>query len=375
MSYRMKPYVDRMESALTLGGILLVLFLVTGCGALMRVASGPQAAGEPPLPQANNSNSGGASPGFDLVKYSELLGKREELAKANMPTKLDPKAVIKGKVFVATHNLEKPSHYSQLENGFADYRMAKSLEELGTLIQVNCSKGRYVATYVGKSDRKVRGFAVDCKVSLVDHPAGVTLAQKSFSNSRPPEVITSIEASVNDEYLMPRPLGDISRYIDSFAFDKEIATPNILSEKELLRLPFKPTPGSTAAIKGKAMIAQRTDEGDINPFFSNTNYSGSGLSYGLSYERLSSRPNEVETVIKIVCSKGNQIGKVGNTTEYSNRCLVSVIDYRSSTVLTEKQFENKTVNPNARQEDSPLNWIVSLPKEDIEAFIRSLPLV
>ena len=364
-----------MKPALTLVSILSAVFLVSGCGLFMRAFSGPASSANSAELPANTANSSPAGPSFDSAKYSELLSKREELANKSFPPRLDPEAVIKGKVFVATSNLENFSDSDKFDKQFADYRLAKSLDEVGTVIQIKCSKGRYVTTYVGKNNESVKGFAVDCKVSLVDHTTGVTIAQKNFSNSKPPEVIRSIEANADDEYLMPRPLGEISRYIYSFAVDKEIATPNILSEKELLRLPVRAASGMTAAIKGKAIIAQRSDEGEITPFSSNTNYSGLGLSYGLTYERLSSRPDEVETVIKIVCSKGNQIGKVGNTTEYSNRCLVSVIDYRTSTVLAEKQSENKAVNPNARQEDFPLQWIVGMPKEEIETYIRSLPLV
>lgn len=375
MSSRRKVAQICLGPVLTVAGILVALLFVTGCGALMKVVSGPASQNAPSATQGNSNETNSSTPSFDSAAYRELLGKKEELAKASKPVKLDPNAVIKGKVFVATNNLAKSSDYSHLERGIADYRMAKGLDEIGTLIQVNCLKGRYVATYVGKYDKKVKGFAVDCKVSLVDQAAGVTIAQKTFSNAKPPEVITSIEADVNDEYLMPRPLGDIAKYIDSFAVDKEIASPNILSEKELLRLPTKPATGMTAAIKGKAMVAQKSDEGDITPFASNTNYSGLGLSYGLPYDRLSGQPGEVETVIKVVCGKGDQIGRTGNTTQFSNRCVVSLIDYKSSSLIAEKTFENRTVNPDARQEDFPLQWIVQAPASDIESYIRSLPLV
>ena len=365
---------NRLNTLLMLASILSAMFLVSGCGLFMKAFSGPASSANSAEQQTNTTNSSPASPSFDSAKYSELLSKREELAKKSFPARLDQEVVIKGKVFVAASNLEKFSDTDKIEKQFADYRLAKSLDEVGTVVQINCSKGRYVTTYVGKNDESVKGFAVDCKVSLVDHTAGITVAQKNFSNSKPPEVIKSIEADAKGEYLMPRPLGDISKYLHSFLVDREMPSPNILSDKELLRLRVKPATGATATIKGKAMIAQRSEYGEINPVVSNTDYSGLGLSYGLTYDRLSSQPNEVKTIVKIICTKGNQIGKVGNTTQFSNRCVVSLIDRESLTLLAEKTIENRAVDQRARQEDFPMNWIVSVPKGEIEAYIRSLPV-
>ncbi len=355
---------------LTIFGVFLLLGVVVSCGRFM---PGSRTSDTSDTNAVNTAVP--SSPSFDSDKYSELLSKREEFAKLSVPVKLDAKAVFKGKIFIATNNLEKFSDYDLLDNGIADYRMAKSEEELETLIQVNCAKGAYVATYEGKYDRKVKGFAVNCTVSIVDHKTQATVARKSFSNSRPPGVISSIDPDPNDEYLMPRPLGDIARYINSFSVDKEIPTPNVLSEKELLRLSVKEALTESVAIKGKVMFAQKKDQGDINPYRDNTMYSGLGLSYGFGHQRLTSRPDELETLITIVCEKGKKIGKVGNTTQFSNKCEVSLIDYRSLTVFARKSIENTDLYENARKEDYPLDWIVGIPEQAITDYLASLPSV
>ncbi len=291
------------------------------------------------------------------------------------PVKLDPKAVIKGKVFIAGDNLASFSDDDKMMYGFADYRKAMSLDEIGTLIQVTCTKGRPLGLYVDKYDKKIKGFASECKVSILDYQAPAVIAQKSFSNAKAPQVIKSIEADLNDEYLMPRPLGDMCSYINSFQVDKEIPTPNILSEKELLRVPVKVELNPSAAIKGKTMVVQRDDRGEIGPFnYMLTTFSSNGTAYGFAGDKLTYQPTELETIIKIDCAKGGPIGKVQNTSEFSSKCEVSLIDYKTLTVFAQKTFENKTLDQEVRKESYPLDWAIDIPKQEIESYLKSFPV-
>src|SRR4051812_9145585 len=47
------------------------------------------------------ANTATPAPTYDGAKFKELLDKKDELAALSPPVKLDPKAIIKGKVFLA----------------------------------------------------------------------------------------------------------------------------------------------------------------------------------------------------------------------------------------------------------------------------------
>ena len=254
-----------------------------------------------------------------------------------------------------------------VSSGLSRERMAKSLDELETLIQVVCSKGKFLGNY----EKGVKGYASDCKVSLIDYRSPAVIAQKTFSNSEREELIP--ERKVKDgEYLTPHATGDIANYINSFQTDKVIA-PVLLDEKELLRIPLTVNLNPNAAIKGKIMIAQRKDYGAIGPRDQSTTFSGNGLYHGLPDNKFTVKPDELETLIKIVCMKGSLIGKVENTTEYSSKCEVSLIDYKTLSVFAQKTFENKTLDQNVRKEKYPLDWVIKMPEAEIESYLKSFP--
>lgn len=352
--------------------VAAIFIIGSACGRFM--PAGPGASEQNTGDLNTNASNGTSAPKFDSEKYAELLEKKKDLVKLSPPIKLDRDAAIKGKVIIVDENLEKIGDYDKLDDGFADYRKARSIEELGTVIQVLCVKGRPTAVYEGKYNKRVKGFASNCKVSIIDYSQPAVVAQKSFSNSKPPEVISAIEADANDEYLMPRPLGDIVAYINEFPVDKEIPTDSVLSEKELLRIPLKMGLDPNRPIKGKVMIATRTVYGEISPFnYQLSTFSANYPDYGFKSDQTTTRSSDLTTLIKIVCGKGERIGKIENTTEFSNKCVVSLVDYRSSTVFAQKTFENKTLNPEVRKEDYPLDWVIKMPEQDITDYLSSFP--
>jgi len=364
-----KPLAQHISVVLT---ILTILLLVMSCGRFI-----PQR-GLTSNVNTNASNTdavNNSSTNFDSGKYSELLARKKEFIQMTPPVKIDPKAVIKGKVIVVSQGLESSTDDSMLSRGLADYRLAKSIDELETIIQVVCSKGGQVAVYKGKDDRKATGFTSNCKVSIIDYKTPAVIAQKNFSNSKPPEVIRSIEPDAKDEYLMPRPLADIIRYIDSFKVDKEIRSDYPLSAKELLRVPLQVSIDPAPVIKGKVMFAQRVEYGNINPFNpTTTDYSDLGVNYGFGYEKLATRSSDVTTLVNIVCAKGSQIGKVGNVTEFSSKCEISLVDYKTMTVFAQKTIENKNLEQGAPKESFPTDWVVKQPKDEITAYLQGLPV-
>jgi hypothetical protein len=338
---------------------IVCLLTVSGCGRLFTAVN-------PSTNSANttNTNSAPARPARDEVKYKALLDKKEELSKLNPPLNLDPKAIIKGKVLVVGNVDYKNGH---VDDGISSLRKAESLEELETLIQVNCSKGRFLSNY----EKGVKGYASDCKVSVIDYRTPAIIAQKSFSNTEREEVIRERDVR-NNEYVTPQPVGDIRSYIDSFQVDKVMPMGILLDEKELLKVPTSVNLNPSATLKGKIKVVDRYEEASILSYIPYTKTS-SVETYGLPSSKFTHSPEELETLVRVICSKGSMIGKVGDLTQYSNRCEVSLIDYKTLTVYAQKIIENKNLEQNVAQDGLPRTWVVKRPKQEIEEYLKSFP--
>ena len=313
---------------------------------------------------ATNSNSANARPPRDEAKYKELLDKQAELAKLTPPLKLDPKAMIKGKVFVVGNLSTKNG---RADDGISSLRKADSLEELETLIQVDCSKGRFLSNY----EKGVKGYASDCKVSVIDYRAPAIIAQKTFTNTQREEVIRELDVR-NNEYVSPHPVGDIRNYIDSFQVGKVMPMGILLDEKELLKVVTTTNLNPSPTLKGKIKVVEKYEEGSLYNWLPYIHTSNVEM-YGLPSSKFTHTPEELETLVRVVCSRGSVIGKIGNLTQYSNKCEVSLIDYKTLTVFAQKIVENKNLDQNVSSSGLPGNWVVKRPKKEIEDYLKSLP--
>ncbi|CAN5256165.1 hypothetical protein BH20ACI1_BH20ACI1_04110 [soil metagenome] len=357
---------------LGLGGLFLVGIIAVGAFIFISRRSVP-----PPINAANNSVTIPAKTPtvVDDKKLKEFSDKRSELIKLSLPLKLDPKAMINGKVlFVENVEANNEKHY---KSGISQYRMAYNLDELETVIRVVCSKGKFLRSYkstkLSNYEDSVKAYAIDCKVSLIDYRAAAVVAQKTFSHSERDDFISESKVS-GGEYLTPAPVGDIISYINSFQIDKVLPTMTGLDEKELLRLPTSVNLKPDAALKGKIKIVERYDEGEISrtsTYF--TRFGGDYVYYGLPSDKFTNKPEELETLVKIVCSKGSLIGKVEKTTQYSSKCEVSLIDYKTLSVFAQKIIENKTLDQTAEKNDRQKEWVVKKPDSEIESYLKSFP--
>lgn len=319
-----------------------------------------------------NSNTANSSSSFDSGKYKELLEKGAEIEKLSLPVKLDPKAVIKGKVFVV-ESMPARARNADYDQSISDYRKAGSLEELETVIRINCSKGKFLGDYsrdVSGSKVTTKAYGVNCQVSLIDYPARAVVAQKSFSNNEGGEAL--IERSVVGEHVNPPPVGEIISYINSFQVDKVLPAMSRPDEKELVRVPTTLALKPDAAIRGKIKIVQKLEKGDLGSnLFS---FIEGSDNYGFPYERIANNVGELETVVRVVCVKGSPIGRVEKSAQYSSRCEVSLIDYKTLSVVAQKTIENKTLDESPAAKSSYIkNWVVGPPKQEIESYLKSFP--
>jgi hypothetical protein len=351
-----------LSNALLIGIIATALVFTTSCQNI-RVRDGA-ANSNTNSANAANTNSASTRPPRDEAKYKELWDKQAELAKLTPPLKLDPKAMIKGKVLVVGNLNTKHGH---VDDGISSLRKAESLEELETLIQVDCSKGRFLSNY----EKGVKGYASVCKVSLIDYRTPAVIAQKTFTNTEREEVIRELDVRDN-EYVAPHPVGDIRSYIDSFQVNKVMPMGILLDEKELLKLATTLSLNPSATLKGKIKVVDKYEDGSIYNYLI-YNKTSSIEMYGLPSSKFTHTPEELETLVRVICSRGSIIGKVGNLTQYSNRCEVSLIDYKTLTVFANKIVENKNLNQNVYSGGLPGAWVVERPKQEIEDYLKNFP--
>jgi hypothetical protein len=362
---RLSP--ERLNASNLLLLAVFCLFLVASCKLIGRNSA--------PADNTSNSNVSNAneakSSSYDSEKFKKLLDAGDEIEKMNLPVKPDPKPMLKGKVFVFT-NIEA-SRGKGYDNGISSYRKADSLEDLQTAIRINCRKGRSLGAFGSNSngiERRAEGFGIECEVALIDYTARVIFDQKNFSNSESQDLISSKNVSAG-VYLNPPPVGDITRYINSLPVDKVAPEMTSLDEKELIRLPTTVSLKPDAALKGKIKLARQYEEADISqaPVLID-----GYLSSIFPSAKLAAKPEELETLVKIVCGRGDKIGQTGKTAQYSNRCVVSLIDYKSLTVVAQKTIENRSLDDNPSAESAGVKiWVTKFPNAEIESYLKSLP--
>ena len=358
---------ERLNARNLLLVAVFCVFLVASCKLIGRNSAPADNTGNSNISNANEAKSSS----YDSEKFKKLLDAGDEIEKMNLPVKPDPKPMLKGKVFVFT-NIEA-SRGKGYDNGLSSFRKANSLEELQTAIRINCRKGKSLGAFGSNSngiESRAQGYGIDCEVALIDYSARVIFDQKTFSNNESQDLVSSrdVRAGV---YLNPPPVGDITRYINSLPVDKVAPEMTSLDEKELIRLPTTVSLKSDAALNGKIKLARQYEEADISqaPVLID-----GYLSSIFPSAKLAAKPEELETLVKIVCGRGDKIGQTGKTAQYSNRCVVSVIDYKSLTVVAQKTIENRSLDNNPSAESAGVKiWVTKFPSAEIESYLQSLP--
>ena len=346
---------------------VVCLFVVLSCGLITRKSAPGDNTGNSNISSASETKS----PSYDSEKYKKLLDAGDAIEKMNLPVKPDPKPMLKGKVFVFT-NIEA-SRGKGYDDGISSYRKADSLEELQTAVRVNCRKGKSLGAFGSNSngiERRAEGFGIECEVALIDYPARVIFDKKTFSNNESQDLISTRNVSAG-VYLNPPPVGDITRYINSLPVDEVDPEMTSLDEKELIRLPTTISLKSDAALKGKIKLARQYEEADISQApVKIDGYLGSIFPSA----KLAAKPEELETLVTIVCGRGDKIGQTGKTAQYSNRCVISLIDYKALTVVAQKTIENRSLDDNPSAESAGVRiWVTKIPSAEIESYLKSLP--
>ena len=98
---------------------------------------------------------------------------------------------------------------------------------------------------------------------------------------------------------------------------------------------------------------------------------------GLTSDKLATKPDEIDTLVQILCSKGKRIGtyntKLGSLPAYSKVCKVSIIDYRESKIIAQKSFVNRKLEPSITVSETTTEYVLLHPYEEIQKYIKGLP--
>jgi hypothetical protein len=345
--------------------------------------------------------------------FTVMKKKAEELAKLSPPLKLNPTAKVKGKIAWVEKNNSDASmtffdvYYKEIRTsyvegyGLTERMVAHKPEEIDTLIQMICTKGKMVTRY----EEGVIGYANNCKISLIDYKGNVIFAQKTFINSKLDKSIPSFYSS-GKEYVAPPPTTEINDYVKSFVPKQFEASAESLPKVEdsvefakaagkFAQLLFPVKLDNNSKIKGKvvivlddlivsgkssfssaSLIGIETGGGISSPQPSSITLTKEGL--GIVDNQMALKSSEIETLIQVSCKRGKLITKINGVSIFSNDCIVNVIDYKTLTTVAQKTFEGKKYRAESYAkpsmfEDKTNN--ADFSRDEIHEYIKSFPRV
>jgi hypothetical protein len=347
-----------------------------------------------------------------LTDFSAMKNKAEELAKLSPPLKINPTAKVKGKVAWVEKNKSSTTmkffdgYYKKISSsdvdryGLTERMVAYKPEEIDTLIQTICTKGKMIGRY----ERGTIGYANNCKVSLIDNKGNVIFAQKTFTNSTLDKSIASFYSATGKEYTTPPPTSEIDDYVKSFIPKKiEVSVESLpkiedpvefaKAADKFAKLSFPVKLDNNSKIKGKVAIVHdyliatgkssilsasltgiETDGRISSPQPNSITLTKEGL--GIADDRIALKSSEIETLIQVSCKRGTSIAKVKGVSIFSDACIVNVIDYKTLATVAQKTFEGKKYkaerysNPNTYKDKTDT---ADFPRDEIHEYIKSFP--
>ncbi|WP_310484141.1 hypothetical protein [Chamaesiphon sp. VAR_48_metabat_403] len=343
--------------------------------------------------------------------FTIMKNKAKELAKLSPPLEFNPTAKVKGKVAWVEKNSDDTRmiffdvYYKEIRNsyveryGLTERMVAYKPEEIDTLIQTVCTKGKMIGRYEGG----IIGYANNCKVSLIDYKGNAIFAQKTFTNSTPDKSIASFYERLK-EYTTPPPTSEIDDYVKNFIPKKfEVSAESLptiegpvefaKAADKFAKLLFPVKLDNNSKIKGKvaviydyliitgkssilsaSLIGIKIDGGISSPAPNSITLTKENL--GIADDRIALKSSEIETLIQVSCKRGTPIAKVKGVSIFSDVCIVNVIDYKALITVAQKTFEGKKYkaerysNPNTYEDKTDT---ADFPRDEIHEYIKSFP--
>ncbi len=139
----------------------------------------------------------------------------------------------------------------------------------------------------------------------------------------------------------------------------------------------------TTKIKGKVAVLEKT-RGDFDYKLLGFDVRGNEAlqqyisqdedavkSFGFTFNDLAENLNDLETLIRVSCQNGKVVGRYeGGITAISNRCLVSIIDYKTNSVVAQKNFENAKPEDEIKVQKYKTQEILMHPYNEIHDYVK-----
>ncbi len=131
---------------------------------------------------------------------------------------------------------------------------------------------------------------------------------------------------------------------------------------------------SKAKLKGKIVIVEKgkydAELKGFDAYYKEFNENDLN-SYGLSKDMMATKPDEIDSVVQTVCTKGKAIGRYeGNIIAYANACKVSLIDYRNNVIFAQKSFTNSKLEKSVSSVYDNGEYIMILPFDEIQNYVK-----
>ena len=194
--------------------LLLALAVVFGCKLGKTTSTGSKTA-----------NVNGSSPTSTPPTLSEVIldfdSKKDELGKFTAPVQLNPNASVSGKVAIVEgeegrYTLEGFDYYQFDEEELRAYGLAKEdlalkVDDIDTLVQTNCDKGRRISSYRTAGGTNIPAYALDCETLVFDYRAPTVIARKKFHSE---DFVESLKvSSATTDITAIRPTEQVQKYI------------------------------------------------------------------------------------------------------------------------------------------------------------------
>ena len=202
----------RKNSSHLLTLLVLVLFIAFGCKFSNTNRTDSNSSGVPtPTPTATPLS----------MVILDFDSKKEELGEFTAPTRLDTEAGVKGKVAIVegeegSYTLEGFDYSDYDEEELEAYGLTKDdlalrVEEIDTLVQTNCSKGRRINSYTTSDGKTIPAYALECETLVFDYKAPAVIARKKF---RSEDFVDSLKVSkATEDITAIRPTEQVQKYI------------------------------------------------------------------------------------------------------------------------------------------------------------------
>jgi hypothetical protein len=151
---------------------------------------------------------------------SEKLVTADKLSAISPPVKLAAAPYLRGKTAViSTGTFNEGVVTDEYVKDAA--RQANLMEEVGSIVKVECAKSASIGQYVVKDKgTTIPAFGSACKMTIIDNTIPAIIAQKTFTNSTMVDnYMTDVDKNgklynYNKEYVAPFPTRDIADFLE-----------------------------------------------------------------------------------------------------------------------------------------------------------------